>query len=172
MAATPQSKASSTAGMIYLIGMGCFLFFLGGGFCWLMWKSYASAKDTRAWQEVPCLVIQSEMRTRVIGTSPEEYQWKVLYKYQFEGQDLISEHFKPRGQRWRKDPKDVQSMVEQYPVGLQTTCYVNPEFSTSEPGVQAVLKHDTLAAGYSIWFPALFSVGGIGIIVGVIRKKK
>jgi hypothetical protein len=35
---------------------------------------------------------------------------------------------------------------------------VNP----AEPSF-AILKTDSLAPGYSIWFPALFVVGGLGI---------
>ena len=137
-----------------------------------MWSSFAAAKDTRSWEEVPCMIIQSERRSRIIGTSPEEYQWRVAYKYQFKGNDYVGEDYKPRGQRWRKNPADVQIMIEQFPVGLQTKCYVDPELSGSTKTSQAVLAHDTLAAGYSIWFPALFSVGGIGVMLGVFRKKK
>lgn len=139
-----------------------------------MWNSFAAAKDTREWEEVPCLLIQSELSTRIVGTSPEEYRWKVAYKFQHNGQDYIGEHYKPRGQRWKKDRDEVKALTEEYPVGLQTFCFVNPNIGAElEPGVpSAVMAHDTLAAGYSIWFPALFSVGGIGIMIGAVRKKK
>ena len=43
--------------------------------------------------------------------------------------------------------------------------YVNP----SDPDF-AVLKPDTKAAGYSIWFPLLFVVGGLGITVRAIVR--
>jgi hypothetical protein len=41
---------------------------------------------------------------------------------------------------------------------MRTTCRVHPR----DPDF-AVLKPDSLAPGYSIWFPALFVVGGLGM---------
>jgi hypothetical protein len=49
---------------------------------------------------------------------------------------------------------------------MQTVCYVNP----SDPTI-AILKHGTRAALYSIWFPLLFVVGGLGIAWTAIRRK-
>ena len=49
----------------------------------------------------------------------------------------------------------------------ETTCYVNPvEFNS------AYLKPDSLAPGYSIWFPALFVVGGLGMVISALRPGK
>jgi hypothetical protein len=48
---------------------------------------------------------------------------------------------------------------------MRTTCRVdpaNPDF--------AVLKPDSLAPGYSIWFPALFVIGGPGIAVRALTR--
>lgn len=47
-----------------------------------------------------------------------------------------------------------------------TMAFVNP----TEPNF-AVLKPDTKAAGYSIWFPLLFVVGGLGIVVRAIVRR-
>jgi hypothetical protein len=33
-----------------------------------------------------------------------------------------------------------------------------------------VLKRDSKAPGYSLWFPIIFVVGGLGIIVGAVRS--
>jgi hypothetical protein len=44
--------------------------------------------------------------------------------------------------------------------------FVNP----AEPDF-AVLKPDTKATGYSIWFPLLFVVGGLGIAGRAIVKQ-
>jgi hypothetical protein len=44
--------------------------------------------------------------------------------------------------------------------------FVNP----AQPDF-AVLKPDTKAAGYSIWFPLLFVVGGLGIVVRAIVRR-
>jgi hypothetical protein len=163
-------EKQSKAGAIYLFGIGLFLFFLGAGFCWLLAKSYGNASDTRKWLETPCLIIRSDLGKRSELNISPEYRWEVAFKYQFEGEDNISETYKPRGQRWRNSIEKVKPMLEQFPVDKKTICFVNPEKPTdpSKPR-QAILAHDTKAAGYSIWFPALFSIGGIGIMVGAIR---
>ncbi|MFC4993944.1 DUF3592 domain-containing protein [Rubritalea tangerina] len=124
--------------------------------------------DTRKWVETPCLVVQSEVEKRSAKHIAPEYRWLVTYTYQYEGKHYTSALFKPideeRGQRWGKSIEKVKKRIEEYPIDLQTTCYVNPD----EPEL-AVLEHDTKAAGYSIWFPALFSIGGIGMMVGAVR---
>ena len=164
-------EKKSKAGAIYLLAMGIFLFFLGAGFCWLMAKSFGFASDTRQWAETPCLIIRSEINKRSEVNIATEYRWEVAFKYQFKGKDYISETYKPRGQRWRKSIEQVAPMLEEYPVNMQTVCFVNPTLSkNSEQPHQAILAHDTKAAGYSIWFPALFSIGGIGIIVGALKS--
>jgi hypothetical protein len=49
---------------------------------------------------------------------------------------------------------------------MVTRCRVNP----ADPAV-AVLRIDSRAPGYSLWFPALFVVGGVGIVVGALRRR-
>ena len=164
-------QKKSKAGAIYLLGIGLFLFFLGAGFCWLLAKSFGNASDTRKWVETPCLIISSEIGKRSAVNISAEYRWEVAFKYQFEGEDNIGESYKPRGQRWRRSIEKVKPMLDEYPVDLQTVCFVNPELPAdpSKPR-QAILAHDSKAAGYSIWFPALFSIGGIGIMAGAVRS--
>ncbi|MGJ8671753.1 DUF3592 domain-containing protein [Rubritalea sp.] len=159
-----MSEKSSKAGSIYLFGIGLFLFFLGAGFCWLMAKSFRSASDTREWVETPCLIIQSEVGKRADVNIAPEYRWEVAFKYQFQGGDYVSELYKPRGQKWQKSIEKVKKQIAEYPQDAQSVCYVNPENAS-----MAILDHDTKAAGYSIWFPAIFSVGGIGMMVGAVR---
>lgn len=158
------------AGSIYLLGIGLFLVLLGGGFCWLLWNSFNRASDTRKWVETPCLIINSEALPRSIDGIAKEYQWKVAYKYKFEGEDLIGEKYKPRGQRWRKSITEVNTMMEEYPEGARSICFVNPELP-KDPSQQreAILEHDTKAAGYTLWFPALFSIGGLGMMIGAVK---
>lgn len=158
------------AGSIYLLGIGLFLTLLGAGFFWLMLQSFGKASDTRQWDETPCLIIRSEVLPRSIDGITKEYQWKVAFKYQYKGEDLIGEKYKPRGQRWRKSIEEVKAMLEEYPVGARTICFVNPQLPDGPQAQrEAILAHDTKAAGYTLWFPALFSIGGLGMMVGAVR---
>jgi hypothetical protein len=45
-------------------------------------------------------------------------------------------------------------------------CYVDPKSPD-----RAVLKRDTKAALYSIWFPCLFVIGGAGMILSALFRK-
>ena len=58
----------------------------------------------------------------------------------------------------------AEKMAEKFPEGSRQTCFVNP----SDPAF-AVLKLDSKGPGYSLWFPLLIVVGGLGIIVGAVR---
>ena len=162
-------KKKSNAGAIYLLSIGLFLTLLGAGFFWLLWQSFGNARDTRKWTEVPCLVINSEVERRADVNIAPEYRWRVSYKYQYEGGDFISDLYKPideaRGQKWGKSIEVVKRQIEEYPLNAKATCFVNPK----RPEM-AVLAHDTKAAGYSLWFPALFSIGGMGMSIGAVRE--
>lgn len=58
----------------------------------------------------------------------------------------------------------AQRIVERYPVGSEDTCWVNPQNPK-----QTVLKHNSKAVLYTIWFPGLFVIAGLGIAVGSNR---
>ncbi len=134
---------------------------------WLMGRSYMNAKATRAWDSVEATVLQVEVAERKIGEHvPTDYSASVLYGYVYQGERLTSETITPRGAKWVKDRSKAEKELADYTVGQAVTCWVNPQDST-----QAILKHDTKAAGYSIWFPCLFFVGGIGICCGAFRKR-
>lgn len=62
--------------------------------------------------------------------------------------------------------ENALAKLEDYPVGLDTTCYVNP----TNPE-QTVLRHDTRAALYSIWFPLLFVFGGLGMAWNAMKRR-
>jgi hypothetical protein len=46
---------------------------------------------------------------------------------------------------------------------MNTKCLVHPQ----NPAL-AVLKPDSLAPGYSIWFPGLFMIAGLGITINAL----
>ncbi|MEM1444175.1 MAG: hypothetical protein AAGF67_17645, partial [Verrucomicrobiota bacterium] len=64
------------------------------------------------------------------------------------------------------DPRKLKKHIERYQPDTNLVCYVdpkNPDF--------AVLKKDTKAALYSIWFPGLFVVGGAGMILTALVRR-
>ena len=117
---------------------------------------------------MPCLILESGVEERKLGESVEtEYRHKLLYGYEFENVPYTGEHEKRRENPWSSDISKAEEQIEKYPEGSQQTCFVNPQ----TPAV-SVLAHDTEAGGYTIWFPGIFVVGGLGIVVGALRKSR
>ncbi len=160
MPADPRPPVSrSGAGRWYLAVLGLAVASLGGLFVWLMGRSFLRAQEMRTWPEVACVILVSEVEERRHdANSPVEFRQDLSYGYEWQGSARVGERLTLRGNPWSSKRVLAEERVAAYPVGKSTTCRVdpnNPDF--------AVLKPDSLAPGYSIWFPALFVVGGLGI---------
>jgi len=160
-----ETQPKSKAGAFYLMFIGFLLFLMGGLFAVLMAGSFFNAVNTREWTPAKAYIVYSDIEKRRVEGSPPEFRWEVMYTYTISGKTYSSDKFKPRGARWKKDIRGVEKLKEKYPVGAEVDCFVNPENLD-----QALLGHDSKAAGYSIWFPLLFAVGGIGVMVSAIRS--
>lgn len=154
-------------GQIFLCFIGMSLVVIGGVFGWLMLRSYQHAKESREWPQVEVLVLRSSVDERSISGSPREYRLNVLYGYSFGGKDISTNQYAPRGAKWSKDETVAQGLQRNFPVGSTHTAWVNPV----RPEM-AILKHDSKAAGYTLWFPALFAIAGLGMMWGALSKKR
>lgn len=162
-----MTEQKSKAGGFYLMGIGFAIAAVGAVFVWLMWSSYAQVQETKSWEEMPCEITVSDINTRSAEHISMEYSWKVEYKFTVEGKVLTSKFHTPRGIKWTSDQGRIKAMIDAYPVGKKTVCYVNLDNTK-----QVILEHDSQAALYSIWFPMLFVVGGLGIMWSAIRGMK
>ncbi|NJM39034.1 MAG: DUF3592 domain-containing protein [Akkermansiaceae bacterium] len=163
----PKTSTSSHAGRWYLIFLGLAVALIGGLFVFLMGRSFLRAREMRNWPETPCVIISSEIRERQHDeNSPREFQANLSFGYEWQGQPRTGDRLTLRGNPWSSKRKLAEERAAAYPLGKQTTCRVSPE----NPDF-AVLKTDSLAPGYSIWFPALFVVGGLGITIRAALKK-
>lgn len=112
-----------------------------------------------AWPQVPCVILSSEIEDRKHDPeSPMEYRENLSFGYEWKGKRFTGDLLTLRGSPWSSDETLTESRTAEYPVGKSTICHVDP----ANPSF-AVLKTDSLAPGYSIWFPALFVIGGLGI---------
>lgn len=158
---TTPAPATNLAGRWYLAALGLFLILLGSVFVWLMARSYLRAREMRSWPEVSCEIISSEIEEwRHDDQSPLEYRQNLSFGYEWKGRAYTGDHLTLRGSPWSSKRELAEARLNEYPVGKTTTCLVNPRTPDF-----AVLKPDSLAPGYSIWFPALFVIGGLGIVV-------
>lgn len=151
-----------------MIILGLSIALLGAVFFGLMLRSFLRAYDMRSWPEVPCVVLSSEIEQRRHDPqSPVEFRHTVTYGYEWQGQPRTSDQFSLRGSPWTSKPGVAEQRASTYPVGAHLTCRVHPR----DPNF-SVLVPDSLAPGYSIWFPALFIIGGMGISIRHLRLPK
>jgi hypothetical protein len=161
---THPMKAST----VFLVIFGLIVAAIGGLFTALMWDSYQRASAMHAWPQVEAVILSSEIGERQHDEyTAKEYSVKLLYGYEWEGEAMTGELITSRGKLWSKDRARMAKEVEKFPKNKKTMAFVNPE----KPEI-AVLKPDSKAAGYSIWFPMLFVVGGLGISVRACIRKK
>ena len=155
------------ASTVFLIFLGLVIAAAGGVFTFLMWESYQRAVDQRAWPQVDALVLSSELEEwQHDEFSPKEYRMKILYGYEWEGERKTGERYGFRGNPKYNKRNKVENLVESFPEGEKIKVYVNP----SDPDF-TIIKPDSKAPGYSIWFPMLFVVGGLGISVAAIFRR-
>ena len=162
---------SAVGGSIYLIGLGLILALVGGAFTWLLGRSFIRAQEMDSWVRTDCVILESEVRERQIGIDvPVDYSFGLLFGYEYEGKRYASDRFDLRGNAWVKEKAKIQRLAKAFPLRSQQTCIVNP----AKPDF-AVLKRESKAPGYSIWFPILFLVGGLGVMgkafVAILRQK-
>jgi hypothetical protein len=152
---------------VFLVMLGLVIASVGGLFTALMGMSYMRAVDQRAWQKVQGVVLSSEIEEyKHDDYSPMEYRMKILYGYEWKGERKTGDRYGFRGNPKYNKQNKIAALVESYPVGKKIRVYVNPADASF-----TMLKPDSKAAGYSIWFPMLFVVGGLGIAFRAVRIK-
>jgi hypothetical protein len=154
-------SSATRAGKAYLFGIGLLIFLAGAVFFGLMGRSYERSREMAQWPRSEALIMLSEVEERQIG--PEvapDYRFKVLFGYEAQGRALTSSLWALRGSPWSSAPERAAALAAEYPVGSRVSCIYDPK----QPQV-AVLKTETKAVGYAIWFPGIFVVGGLGIML-------
>ena len=108
---------------IYLSIIGLGLTLIGGFFMWLMANSYMNAKATRAWDEVPAIVLEARIDERQIGPHvPTDYAAYVMFGYEYDGERRTSELLTPRGKKWAKDKEKAETELGEFTPGEETVC--------------------------------------------------
>jgi len=151
-----MEKSSQRAGSWWLASLGIVLALAGAVFVVVLWTAWQRAEQTRGWTAVPCKVLSSQLKSEQASPhSPTKYRVIVRYEYSWQGKTVISERIR-RVDGPKSDLDVAEDLREQFTPGQQTTCFVNP----ADPAF-AILRHDSRAPLYSIWFPLLFVIGGL-----------
>jgi hypothetical protein len=148
-------------------GLGLLLVLAGVAGALAMWMSFRHAMETRSWKPAGCLVASSQLVSeRPTPNSPVMHRADVRYRYTVDGTTYEGNAVR-RGMSASSDLAKMKAVVDKYPPGTETTCFVNP----ADPS-GAILEHSSKAALYTIWFPLLFVAGGAGIIAAAWRRQR
>jgi len=159
-----MSMINRLGSLLWGLALGAAVAAAGGVFCFLLSLAYQRAIETRGWTETPCEVFSSGVREfRPSPNSPMNYEAAIQYTYFFDGKQFEG-HRVRRGDGAGGNRSRAEKVVAAFPVG-PATCWVDPEAPR-----EAVLRHTSKAALYSIWFPGLFVIGGLGIMVAAVRN--
>lgn len=146
--------------------IGVLLVVAGGVTSGLMWRSFSRARKMQAWPLVEGVILDSGIEERRIGPeAAPDFRFELLYSYEWEGEIYECDRYRLRGAGWSSQKGKAQALVEHYPAGKLVGCRLNPD----QPSF-AVIKVESRAPGYSLWFPMIFVVGGLGVIVGAWRR--
>jgi len=123
----------------------------------------------QSWVETPCEILESsviaERGESESGNSPDAYAIDIRFKYQFAGQEYLSDRYdfselKDGNEDWK------HQTVADHPPGTTTVCFVNPD----NPAQAVIRRGFGPIAGNSLgnWFlwiatAALMAIGLIGI---------
>ena len=153
-----MSRANSIASRLWGAALGLMLAAAGALICWYLWLAYQDAKLTDHWVRTPCEVIANHVDdSQVNQHGMPKFKLLISYRYEFDGELRVSDKVR-RSPLTSSSPEKIDKWLEKYPIGLKTTCLVNPDDAN-----EAILKPNSKAALYTMWFPAMFLIGGIGI---------
>ncbi len=162
----PGESQSPILGRVWTSFLGLGLMVCGSFFCWWLWATWKKAGGMDDWVAVPCRIVSSGVETwRFSEYSKPTFQPVVVYAFEYGGRSRESDKIRRVEIRSAQEAR-AKAWAERYPTGSEATAYVDPR----DPA-RSVLKKDSKAAIYSIWFPALFVVGGAGIIAGAWWRK-
>jgi hypothetical protein len=157
----PVKLRSALGGVFF----GALVAAMGAFFVYLLLIGVQRAKETRAWTETDCVISKSEVvEARRSPNSPPAFRAVVEYEYTIGGEQFLGTKVK-RVDGATSHVKRAEEVVEKYPLGARISCWVDPE----DPE-RAVLRHNTMAPLYALWFPGLFVVAGVGIAVTAVRR--
>ena len=125
--APPGVAGKVFASLVFLV-----FFCAGAFFVWLIAKQTLSDIHPWSWKATPCEIVSSSVRTQEkAGEAVGDFEFAVNYRYSFAGQAYTSERCH-RAPAVSSDYTKMAKLVEKYPAGSHSICYVNPNRRISE----------------------------------------
>lgn len=161
-----ESRSKDWLGRIWIFLVGCGLFLTGAFFCWWLGAAWQRAREMDRWLEVPAEVLSFEVREyRFNELSQMEYVPEVRYRYEVSGGAFVGDAIRRVPVRTARRDR-AEAWGNEFPPGKRVRAYVDPV----DPA-RAVLKKNSKAALYAIWFPALFVLAGMMMCINALRRQ-
>lgn len=159
--ARPHRLGSALGGVL----LGLAIAVAGAVFVWLMWASFQRARAMDAWIGVPCEILESRLAEEILNpNTPVNYRPVIRYRYESGGRSIESTRIRRIETKSSRRQK-MEALLARFPAGVDSTAWVNPADADD-----SVLIRDKRTAIYSIWFPFLFVVGGLGIALSSLVR--
>ena len=142
-------------------------FFAGSGFGWVMvGQPLMKIKESEKWPQKPCTIVSSRIKESR-GDESTTYRVDMTFKYKFSGVEYVGAAYDfMTGSD--SDYSSKRKVVNRYPVGKSTYCYVNPENPS-----EAVISRKYNNPWWLALLPLVFILVGAGGVIGtLVRKKK
>ncbi len=142
-----------------LVLFGGVFFVVGLVVTWfLLVRPVEKLLEARGWRETPCEVVSSRVQSHP-GDDGTTYSVAIVYRYEVDGVEHTGNRYDfLGGSSSGYDGK--AEVVDRYPAGRRTVCFVNPEDPTD-----SVLERGWRARYLLGLFPLLFVAAGLGIMV-------
>lgn len=137
-------------GLFFLVGLAV----IGFGTLYPMGQSLMAL----GWEKTPCTVDSSQVLISRSSKGGATYRPEVVYHYRCDGQTYTSKRYQfSTGYSSGKDRK--QRVVDQYPAGRETVCYVN----TSKPSEAVIYRGLNVEMFYGLFGLPFAAVGALGL---------
>ena len=143
------------------------VFFLAGaGFGWgFVVHPLLKIKESKNWSKKPCTITFSGIKESR-GDDSTTYKVDIRFKYRFSGVEYVSNTYDfMTGSD--SDYSSKRKVIQRYPVGKSTYCYVNPESPD-----EAVISREFNNPWWIALLPLVFILVGAGGVIGTLMKKK
>ncbi len=161
-----SSKANKKGNKLVGVLFGLFFCGIGSLFCYMAGiKPLLQSIESRSWSQVECVITESFIE-RNIDSDGDTYRPVIRFQYTFDGRNYTGDDYQHMTSS-SSSKKEEQKVVNNYPVGNETTCWVNPE----DPK-QAVIDNGIPSIVYFVIpFMSIFIIIGATVAFFSIRKK-
>ena len=121
-----SGRPPSVVGKLGLSLFFLFFFAMGSLFEVFLVREFGRAMGQRAWKKTPCTIVSSEVQERAGDKTP--YLSPSSYQYEYAGRSYTGSAYK-RNYSGSDKYSETQTLVQKYPPGSDSFCYVNPRQS-------------------------------------------